>query len=168
LLQNADNSIVPLYNYNSPYDVWRESIYGVHIPHLVHYDDRNGMACSIEGRSPFLDHRIAEYVATIRPSDFLMHGHRKYILRESCKQYLPDIIYNRTDKIGFFTPLADALKRDAEWAASIMKRAGLFKEPHVNYLLGQLASGGLSTPDALHIWRCISAYIWMQEFNVPV
>jgi asparagine synthase (glutamine-hydrolysing) len=162
----ADNSIVPLYNYNRPFDVWRESVYGVHIPHLVHYDDRNGMACSVEGRSPFLDHRIAEYVAAIRPADFLKHGRRKHLLRESCKQYLPASIYNRTDKIGFFTPLADALKRDAAWVAPLLQNANTFKPEHTTTLLSKLQGETLSTPDALHIWRGISVGMWMKEFNV--
>src|SRR5205823_4308693 len=139
---------------------------GVHIPHLVHYDDRNGMAYSIEGRMPFLDHRIAEFVATIKPGDFLKHGLRKYILRESCKQYLPDIIYNRTDKIGFYTPLIDALTKDEEWVRAKMQNKPLLKENNSRNLLDKLSAKSLSVPDALLIWRSISAGIWMDEFKV--
>lgn len=166
LLSGVDNSLVALYKYNNVYDVWRESIYGVHLPHLVHYDDRNGMAYSIEGRMPFLDHRIAEYVATIRPEDFLKHGLRKYILRESCKQYLPDIIYNRTDKIGFFTPLIDALTKDEKWVAAQMRNRRVLKEDNERALLAKLSAKTLTVPEATQIWRSLSVAIWMKEFNV--
>jgi asparagine synthase (glutamine-hydrolysing) len=157
---------VSLYNYDNLYDVWKESIYGVHLPHLVHYDDRNGMAYSIEGRMPFLDHRIAEYVATIRPEDFLKHGLRKFILRESCKQYLPDLVYNRTDKIGFYTPLIDALTKDQEWVKTRLKKRQLLKDDALQALLGKLATGSLTVPEATQLWRCLSANVWMDEFNV--
>ena len=166
MLAGVDNSLVSLYNYDNPYDVWCESIYGVHIPHLVHYDDRNGMACSIEGRMPFLDHRIAELVATIRPEDFLKHGLRKYILREACKQYLPDIIYNRTDKIGFFTPLIDALVKDADWVTKQIQSRRILTSETEHALLAKLAAKNLTIPEALQIWRSLSAVEWMKEFKV--
>jgi len=168
MLSGVDNSLVALSDSDTFYDVWRESIYGVHLPHLVHYDDRNGMACSIEGRMPFLDHRIAEYVATIRPEDFLKHGLRKYILRESCKQYLPELIYNRTDKIGFFTPLIDALTRDEQWVVTQMQRRQILKAETEKALIAKLSSKTLTIPEALQIWRNISVNIWMDEFNVAV
>jgi len=166
LLKDVDNSLIGQYKYDSIYDVWRESIYGVHIPHLVHYDDRNGMANSIEGRMPFLDHRIAEYVATIRPDDFLKHGLRKYILRESCRQYLPDLIYNRTDKIGFYTPLIDALAHDREWVTTQLHNRPLLKDETAGALLGKLPGKILTIPEALLIWRSLSASLWMDEFGV--
>lgn len=166
LLTGVDNSLVSLYDYNKPYDVLLESIYGLHIPHLVHYDDRNGMANSLEGRMPFLDHRIAEFVATIRPEDFLMHGLRKYMLRESCREYLPDIIYNRTDKIGFYTPLIDAIYRDAKWVESNLAARTLLAHGQRDMLIGKMNAKTLTTPDALQIWRAMSVNIWMNEFNV--
>ncbi len=166
LLEGVDNNLVSLYDYSNPYDVLLESIYGVHIPHLVHYDDRNGMACSIEGRMPFLDHRIAEFVTTIHADDFLKHGLRKYLLRKACKQYLPDIIYNRTDKIGFYTPLIDAIYRDEQWVSVQLQARPLLKQEHMKELVKKLQSKTLVMPDALQIWRTISVNIWMDQFNV--
>lgn len=168
LLRNVDDSLVPLHSYNDVYDVWQESVYGVHIPHLVHYDDRNGMANSIEGRMPFLDHRIAEYVATIRPEDFLVNGQRKYILREACRQYLPDVIYNRTDKIGFYTPLVDALVRDKQWVAAQVNNADVLVSAHKASLTNKLNRGALTTPEALQIWRAISVTTWASVFNIDM
>lgn len=166
LLKEVDDSLIELHPYNKVYDVWQESIYGVHIPHLVHYDDRNGMACSIEGRMPFLDHRIAEFVATIKPYEFLKHGRRKYILREACQQYLPDEINKRTDKIGFFTPLIDALYRDADWVKGQMKDGRILTEATSNELLSKLSAKTLNTNEALQIWRSMSVKVWMEEFGV--
>jgi len=168
LLDNVDNNILSLHKYNNIYNVWRESIYGVHIPHLVHYDDRNAMAFSIEGRMPFLDHRIAEYVASIRPEEFIKNGMRKYILRESCKQYLPDIVYNRTDKIGFYTPLINSLNKDKDWVLAQMKENGLLKNEHIHFLLEKLKTERLAINDGLQIWRCISVIRWMKEYNINI
>lgn len=162
-LDDVKNELISLYKYNNIYDVWRESLYGVHLPHLVHYDDRNAMAYSIEGRMPFLDHRIAEFVAKIRPDDFLKKGIRKYILRESCKQYLPDIVFNRKDKIGFYTPLVNMLNKDADWVSEKMKENNLLTNDYNNKLLNKLNSKTLSTNEALEIWRSISAKLWMTE-----
>ena len=39
LAGNADNSLITHYDYSNLYDVWRDSIYGVALPHLVHYED---------------------------------------------------------------------------------------------------------------------------------
>jgi asparagine synthase (glutamine-hydrolysing) len=166
LLEKVENELVTLYKYNNIYDVWRESMYGVHMPHLVHYDDRNAMANSIEGRMPFLDNRIAELVACIRPDDFLKNGMRKYILRESCRQYLPEIVYNRKDKIGFYTPLLNMLASDATWVTEQMRCSKLLTESHNNLLINKLKRKTLNINEALQIWRNISVNIWMRDFQI--
>jgi len=166
ILSKVDNSIISLRKYNNVYNVWLESIYGVHIPHLVHYDDRNGMAESVEGRMPFLDHRIAEYVATIRNNDFIKNGLRKYILRESCKQYIPEKVYNRTDKIGFYTPLISMINKEKSWVISKLQNNDLFKKEHTKELFDKMQLSTLNTNEALHIWRCLSVVIWMNEFKI--
>jgi len=166
LLEHVQNDLVTLYKYDNMYDVWRESLYGVHLPHLVHYDDRNAMANSIEGRMPFLDHRIVEYIARIRPDDFLKRGMRKFILRESCKDYLPDIIYNRKDKIGFYTPLVNMLDTDAEWVRSQLSGNNVLKAEHTSELLRKLDAKKLEVNEALQIWRSISVNIWKEQYHV--
>ena len=166
VLGSIDESMVKLYSYDKIYNVWAESLYGVHIPHLVHYDDRNGMSESVEGRMPFLDHRIADYLATIRPEEFLKHGLRKYMLRETCRQYLPDEIYNRTDKIGFYTPLIDALTKDKQWVTERLNKITFIKPDFINDLIIRLEQNKLDTGAALHIWRQLSVYLWQEEFNI--
>jgi len=166
ILEMVNNNLASLYKYNNIYDVWRESIYGVHIPHLVHYDDRNGMAFSVEGRMPFLDHNIAEYIAKIKPEEFLKKGLRKFILRESCKQYLPDVIYNRKDKIGFYTPLINVLYAEQQWVSEKLNSNELLTRTHINKLQTGIKSKTLTINDALQIWRGISMTIWMKNFNI--
>jgi len=168
VMKDVDNSIISLYKYNNTYNVWRESMYGVHIPHLVHYDDRNAMAFSVEGRMPFLDHRVAEYVAGIKPEEFLKNGMRKYILREACKQYIPDVVYKRKDKIGFYTPLIHALHTDKNWVIPQLEHSNLLNGKAIAGFKTAVTENKLNINDALIIWRCISVNAWMKEYNVMI
>ena len=166
LTGQVDEGSIIMYSSANLDNVWRESVYGTHLPHLVQYDDRNGMACSIEGRSPFLDHRIAELVATIDPVYYLKNGLRKYILREAFKDYLPAEVYSRTDKIGFYTPLVDALQKDKEWVISKYKDMPVVTAAHREAMIAALSGVSLSTNDALNIYRELSVVLWMKLFNV--
>lgn len=74
------------------------------LPSLLHYEDRNSMAFSIESRVPFLDHRLVEFCFGLMDDDKIHRTETKYILRESLKNILPDAIYSRKDKKGFVTP----------------------------------------------------------------
>jgi asparagine synthase (glutamine-hydrolysing) len=76
------------------------------IPHLTHYDDRNAMAFAIEGRMPFLDHRLVELMFSAVPQALFHAGMTKRVLREAFGDLLPPIVRDRRDKIGFYTPLA--------------------------------------------------------------
>ncbi|MFZ4427791.1 MAG: asparagine synthase (glutamine-hydrolyzing) [Saprospiraceae bacterium] len=74
------------------------------LPNLLHYQDRNSMAFSIESRVPFLDHRLVEYAFSLPSGYKVKEGVTKYILRESLKDILPLKVYARRDKKGFVTP----------------------------------------------------------------
>jgi asparagine synthase (glutamine-hydrolysing) len=67
--------------------------------------DRMEMAHSIEGRVPFLDHRVAEYLSKI-PVHLKIRGMtEKFILREATKHVLTDTVYRR-QKHPFLSPPA--------------------------------------------------------------
>jgi len=151
-------------SYDDMYEVWKESVYGIHLPHLVHYDDRNAMANSIEGRMPFLDHRIAECVARIHPGGLLKDGLRKYPLREACGQYLPDAVKTRKDKVGFYTPLIGAIYKDEAWVAQHLKDSAHAAKEAKADLLGKLSAHQLHVNDALLIWRFLACKVWEEEF----
>lgn len=50
--------------------------------------DRLTMANSIEGRVPFLDHRLVEFVVSLPPAHKVRHGSLKYLLRHVAARYL--------------------------------------------------------------------------------
>jgi asparagine synthase (glutamine-hydrolysing) len=63
----------------------------------------------LEVRSPFLDHELVEFAATL-PWDFKLHGNnRKRILKAAFADLLPNEIMNRR-KRGFGVPLAAWLR----------------------------------------------------------
>jgi len=65
--------------------------------------DRSEMAHSIEGRTPFLDHVLAEAVDQM-PVSMKVHGMtEKYVLREAAKPHLTDTVYKR-QKHPFMAP----------------------------------------------------------------
>ena len=74
------------------------------LPSLLHFEDRNSMAFSIESRVPFLDHRLVEFVFSLSDEDKLSSGVTKKILRDSLRGIVPDAILDRKDKKGFVTP----------------------------------------------------------------
>jgi len=67
--------------------------------------DRMEMAHSIEGRVPFLDHKVAEFSAAI-PVHMKINGMReKHVLREAARDVIIERVYNR-EKHPFTTPPA--------------------------------------------------------------
>jgi asparagine synthase (glutamine-hydrolysing) len=63
------------------------------------------MAHSVEARSPFLDHRLMEFAATLPPELKLDGSGGKRLLKQTLRGLLPDEILQRP-KMGFGVPLA--------------------------------------------------------------
>lgn len=73
--------------------------------------DRATMSASLEGREPFLDHHIIEWVATL-PNKFKYHnGVKKHILKEIVHQYIPKQMMDRP-KMGFAIPIDKWMNED--------------------------------------------------------
>jgi asparagine synthase (glutamine-hydrolysing) len=82
-----------------------ESMYKWSIPHLVHHDDRNSMAFSVESRVPYLDYRLVNFLFATEDEAKIEDGRLKTLLREAGRGIIPASVTERTDKIGFYTPM---------------------------------------------------------------
>jgi asparagine synthase (glutamine-hydrolysing) len=54
--------------------------------------DRASMACSLEARAPFLDHRLYEYVASLPDNYLIRGGQTKWLLRQVVKTRVPEAL----------------------------------------------------------------------------
>src|SRR5262249_49792111 len=65
-------------------------------------------ASGIEGRAPFLDHRLAGWAYTLSARALVRGREKKVLLREAYRDCLPPEILNRK-KLGFGAPIAEWL-----------------------------------------------------------
>lgn len=80
------------------------------IPALLHNEDGNSMAFSIESRVPFLDYRIVEFAIALDGKYKIRNQWTKWIIRKACRDYLPKEIAKRKNKMGFPAPFARWLR----------------------------------------------------------
>lgn len=82
--------------------------------------DRAAMAVSLETRTPFLDHRIAEFAWSIPLQYKVNKGQGKWILRQVLYRHVPKELIERP-KAGFSVPIAQWLRGDLRgWAESLL------------------------------------------------
>lgn len=62
---------------------------------LCSQGDRMLMANSVEGRFPFLDHRVIEFASRVDPRLKMHVLNEKYLLKQAMRRYLPETIVNR-------------------------------------------------------------------------
>jgi len=73
--------------------------------------DRATMTVSLEGREPFLDHRIIEWAAQLPNEYKYFEGTKKYIVKEIVHQYIPKEMMDRP-KMGFAIPIANWMSNE--------------------------------------------------------
>jgi len=76
--------------------------------HFLTKLDRVSMAHTIEARTPFLDHRLAETVLSVDPALRIGTGPTKTLLKQIARNYLSDEIIDRRKK-GFANPYMEWL-----------------------------------------------------------
>jgi len=81
-----------------------ELYFDTNMPALLHYEDRNSMAFSIESRVPFLDYNLVEFMFSTPADQKIRGGWAKYLYREAMKGLIPEEVRLRKDKMGFVTP----------------------------------------------------------------
>lgn len=89
----------------NPYECFKTFEYENFLQKNVSYLDRMTMANSVEGRVPFLDHRIIEFAHSLpRKYKLSNTGKTKVVLKDAFKNDLPNYVTNRR-KAGFGMPL---------------------------------------------------------------
>jgi asparagine synthase (glutamine-hydrolysing) len=135
--------------------------------HLLMVGDRMTMAHSIEGRSPYVDSQLAEFVAAI-PSKYKLKGrHLKHILREVSRGFLPEALVERP-KRGFSFPLAYWFRGDLKRLASRIFResrlaeAGYFRSSAMLTMLDEHAAGHVD--HNYRLWLLLNMELWYRQF----
>lgn len=80
------------------------------LPDLLHNEDNNSMAHSIETRLPFLDYRIVEFAVALDGRYKIKNEWTKWIIRKTSKKYLTNKVRLRKNKMGFPAPFAKWLR----------------------------------------------------------
>ena len=73
--------------------------------------DRIAMASSVEGREPFLDHKLVEFVMALPEEMKYRSGQGKHVLRAAMRDVLPREVIDRR-KQGFGSPMEEWLRGD--------------------------------------------------------
>lgn len=130
--------------------------------------DRASMACSLEMRTPFLDHRLIEFAAGL-PTNLKVRGFKtKYILKKAVEKWLPHKIVYR-QKRGFTVPIASWLRDDLQplmaetLEAAKLKRQGLFNSEYVQQLIGEHCAGVADHRKGL--WALLCFQLWYDRWG---
>ncbi len=133
--------------------------------------DRMAMAHGIEGRFPFLDHRVVEFANRVPPHLTLKGLTEKYILRKATKDLLPPAIGTRTkqpyrapDSQAFAIANAPAYVHDA-LSRKAIERTGLFNPAAVEKLVAKAGTTGVDGfRDNTAYVGILSTQLWDRTF----
>ena len=129
--------------------------------------DIASMANSLEARSPFLDHKVIEFAASLPESLKLRGLETKYLLKKVAARLVPrDVIYRR--KMGFGVPIGSWFRgemkdfvRDVLLSEKSLKR-GVVKPEMLEKYVNEHASG--KRDYAPQIWTLLMLELWFQRF----
>jgi asparagine synthase (glutamine-hydrolysing) len=128
--------------------------------------DRATMSHSLEGRSPFLDHVLMEFVASLPVSFKQDWGQKKRVLKAMLRGRVSDKLLDRP-KMGFSVPLGKWFREDLREMARdqlLSKRSlerGYFQREQIGFLLDK--------HDAPHdyskqLWDLLMLELWHRTF----
>lgn len=143
------------------------------LPMLLHWEDRNSMAHSIESRVPFLDYRLVEFLGGLPGDHKLADCRTKQVLRDGMLGILPEMIRERRDKIGFATGEVEWIRnQDPALFRSMVDDAiqgsqGVLNDDACRQL-EEVIQGERDYTTDYFIWRWICFSRWLKIFAVSV
>jgi len=137
--------------------------------------DRMLMAHSVEGRFPFLDHRLIEFAAAL-PESFKLRGLKeKWLLKRYAACWIPERVIRRR-KFPYRAPIASALtgRRAPRWASDLLSRdavraRGIFDDDKVARLVAKLSAQttGPSETDSQAVIAVATTQLLAERFLAP-
>ncbi|HSZ26369.1 MAG TPA: asparagine synthase C-terminal domain-containing protein, partial [Cytophagaceae bacterium] len=134
--------------------------------------DRATMYNSIEGREPFLDHRIVEYSLNLPLHYKIRNGNNKYILKKILSRYIPSHLYDRPKK-GFSIPIFQWFNEDLNHLFSeyiteeklnkieVLNTAEVMREmKKYNFYAARNQEYNIEK-----MWRTLSFIMWWDKWN---
>lgn len=128
--------------------------------HFLGKLDRVSMAHTIEARTPFLDHRLAETILSVDPSLRIGSGGTKPLLKAVARRYLSDDIIHRKKK-GFSNPYLEWLIASGriELIREVNGKTGLFHPEIVEKYLKMGKKGRFKQ----HVWGLYVLSHWLKR-----
>lgn len=134
--------------------------------------DRMAMAHSVEGRFPFLDHRVIEFAATIPPRLKLRRLREKHLLREGARNLLPAAIldrdkqpYRAPDHAAFISNNRGLGYVEDRLSPDVVKESGIFAANPVQALLAKCRrQEQLGIKDGMALVGSLSVQLLYQQF----
>jgi asparagine synthase (glutamine-hydrolysing) len=133
--------------------------------------DRMGMAHSVEGRYPFLDHRVIEFCSRLPWNHKIRGLNEKYLMKKLMDGRLPDQVVHRP-KQAYRAPVASSLTsakapeylREAI-SPGMINKFGIFNPASVEKLLGKMQVGKTVTENEnMAVAGILSTQILMDMF----
>ncbi|MCA9799952.1 MAG: asparagine synthase (glutamine-hydrolyzing) [Cyanobacteria bacterium HKST-UBA04] len=141
------------------------------LPRLLHYEDRNSMAVSLESRLPFLDYRLVEFMFRLNYRHKVRGATTKWHLAQLLANRLPTSVLHRKDKMGFNAPSQDwfgqaqnrkALQHYMDNRPDILSPLSEEKWRFLNRAWQKCMAGEtLSTRAELNLWRYFITCLWL-------
>jgi asparagine synthase (glutamine-hydrolysing) len=132
--------------------------------------DRMLMANSIEGRFPYLDHRLIAFANALHPDANMRVLKEKQLLRQAMQEALPASILRR-HKQPYRAPDAAAFlgERTPDYVNELtgpaaLKRYGYFDPDKVSRLIAKLRRSGPAVRDNMAFVGILSTQLWHSAF----
>lgn len=129
--------------------------------------DRATMSVSLEGREPFLDHRIIEFASRLPDEYKYKDGVKKRILKDIVHDYVPQEMMDRP-KMGFAIPVADWLQNELKHlieefcSESRLKEHELFDIPAIQSLIRDFFDGKKEYD--VKVWYLLMFQMWYDRW----
>jgi asparagine synthase (glutamine-hydrolysing) len=157
------------HHFNQAQYIEAKSLMGGYL--LCSQGDRMLMSNSVEGRFPFLDHRIIEFANKLHPKTKMRGLNEKFLLKKAMKDELPESIVDR-HKQPYRAPNIPAFFNDRtnEYVRELLsegklKSSGYFNSDKVSRLLKKIEKGrAIGNKDNMALVGILSTQVWHKHF----